>query len=187
MFFFFAVCRYSITDEGRKLAERLETVTGDSLSSVSTDATAPFTSDSVKSPSHASIDLTSDKNLDSNYLSAADASRNFKPCIEKVSSSHDRFTRITDRFTRITERDEEFKPARYGLGKWNKLLAVSLQLLQSLLGNYFSINILNFHSDSELLNEIPNLLFPKHMSTASGLLKACDSDNAEITSGLHGL
>ena len=128
--FFCAVCRYSITDEGRKLAEKLETVTGDSLSSVSIDATAPFTSDSVKSPSHASIDLTSDKNLDSNYLSAADVSRNFKPCIEKVSSSH-------DRFTKITERDEEFKPARYGLGKWNKLLAVSLQLLQSLLGNYF--------------------------------------------------
>ncbi|XP_020631792.1 crossover junction endonuclease MUS81-like isoform X2 [Orbicella faveolata] len=97
--------RYSITDEGRKLAEKLETVTGDSLSPGSTGTAAPIPSGSVKSPSHASIDLTSDRNLDSNYLSAADVSRDFKPCFEKVSSSH-------DRFTRITEREKECKPAR---------------------------------------------------------------------------
>ena len=102
--FFFAVGRYSITDEGCKLAEKLETVTGDSLSPGSKGATAPFTSDSVEPSSHASIDLTSDRNLDENELPAADS----KPCIEKVPSSH-------DRFTRITEREEEFKPARYGL------------------------------------------------------------------------
>lgn len=106
---FFAVCRYSVTDEGRKLAEKLETVTGDSLSPVSTGAAAPFTSNSVKSPSRASVDLTSDMNLDNSYLSAADISRT-KPGVEKVSSSH-------DRFTRITEREEEFKPARCGLGR----------------------------------------------------------------------
>jgi len=104
------VCRYSITDEGRKLAEKLETVTGDSLSPGSTSIAAPFFSDSVKSPSHASIGLTSDRNLDNNYLSAADASRDLKPCSEKVSRSH-------DRFTRITEREEEFKPVRCGLGR----------------------------------------------------------------------
>jgi len=114
--FLFAVCRYSITDEGRKLAEKLETVTGDSLSPGSTGTAAPIPSGSVKSPSHASIDLTSDRNLDSNYhnwtdkLSAADVSRDFKPCFEKVSSSH-------DRFTRITEREKECKPARCGLGR----------------------------------------------------------------------
>ena len=108
--FFFACGRYSITDEGCKLAEKLETVTGDSLSPGSTGATAPFTSDSVEPSSHASIDLTSDRNLDENDLPAADLFRDSKPCIEKVPSSH-------DRFTRITEREEEFKPARYGLGK----------------------------------------------------------------------
>lgn len=108
--FLFAVCRYSITDEGRKLAEKLETVTGDSLSPGSTGTAASIPSGSVKSPSHASIDLTSDRNLDSNYLSAADVSRDFKRCIEKVSSNH-------DKFTRITEREEEFKPARCGLGR----------------------------------------------------------------------
>ena len=80
------------------------------MSPGSTCTTAPLASDSVKSPSHASIDLTSDRNLDSNHLSAADSSRDFKPCIEKVSSSH-------ERFTRITEREEKFKPARYGLGR----------------------------------------------------------------------
>ena len=99
--FIFAVCRYSITDEGRKLAEKLETVTADSLS-------PHFIADSVKSPSHASIDLTSDGNLDNNYLSAAEVSRDSKPREEKISSSHDRFTRIIDR-------EEEFKPARCGL------------------------------------------------------------------------
>jgi len=108
------VCRYSITDEGRKLAEKLETVTGDSLSPVSTSIAAPFASDSVKSPSHASIDLTSERNLESNYSSAADVCRDFKPCNEKVSRSH-------DRFTRITEREEECKPARCGLARVNLL------------------------------------------------------------------
>ena len=103
-FIFFAVCRYSITDEGRKLAEKLETVTADSLSPVSTSSAAPFIpADSVKSPSHASIDLTSDRNLE-----LAEVSRDFKPREEKVSSSH-------DRFTRVTEREEEFKPVRCGL------------------------------------------------------------------------
>lgn len=105
--FFFAIGRYSITDEGCKLAEKLETVTGDSLSTGSTDAIAPFTSDSVEPSSHASIDLTSDRNLDENDLPAADLYRDSKPCIEKVPSSH-------DRFTRITEKEEEFKSARYG-------------------------------------------------------------------------
>ena len=107
-FYFFAVCRYSITDEGRKLAEKLKTVTADSLSPVSTSSAAPFIADSVKSPSHASIDLTSDGNLDNNHLSAAEVSRDFKPREEKVSSSH-------GRFTRVTEREEEFKPVRCGL------------------------------------------------------------------------
>ena len=106
--YFFAFCRYSITDEGRKLAEKLETVTADSLSPVSTSSAAPFIADSVKSPSYASIDLTSDGNLDNNHLSAAEVSRDFKPLEEKVSSSH-------DRFTRVTEREEEFKPARCGI------------------------------------------------------------------------
>ena len=87
------------------------------MSPGSTGATAPFSSDSVKSPSHSSIDLTSDRNLDNNYLSAADVSRDFKPCFEKVSSSH-------ERFTRITEREEEFKPARCGLARESLILKV---------------------------------------------------------------
>ena len=108
-FHFFAVCRYSITDEGRKLAEKLETVTADSLSPVSTSSAAPFiTADSIKSPSYTSIDLTSDRNLDNNHLSATGVSRDSKPREEKVLSSH-------DRFTRVIEREEEFKPARCGL------------------------------------------------------------------------
>lgn len=97
--------RYSITDEGRKLAEKLESVTGDSLSPVSTSSAVHFITDSVKSPSHASIDLTSDGNLDNNHLSAAEVSRDSKPREEKISNSH-------DRFTRVIEREEEFKPAR---------------------------------------------------------------------------
>ncbi|KAJ7360131.1 Crossover junction endonuclease mus81 [Desmophyllum pertusum] len=55
--------RYSITDAGCTLAEKLETVTGDSLSPVSTSTTTPFAIDSVKSSSHASIDLTYDSKL----------------------------------------------------------------------------------------------------------------------------
>lgn len=156
-FHFFAVCRYSITDEGRKLAEKLESVTGDSLSPVSTSSAVHFITDSVKSPSHASIDLTSDGNLDNNHLSAAEVSRDSKPREEKISNSH-------DRFTRVIEREEEFKPARCGLGKTyfeSELNCLPLPgncckvceeiAVYCLIPSYSACY--EWHSDSEVLNE----------------------------------
>ena len=106
--------RYSITDKGCALAEKLETVTGDSSSPVSTGSATTFVTDSIKSTSHASIDLTSDRNS----LSTADVSRRSKLCIdfkEKVSDL-DYNSNSNEGFTRITERkEEELKPARYKL------------------------------------------------------------------------
>ncbi|KAL9953048.1 hypothetical protein ACROYT_G040399 [Oculina patagonica] len=106
--------RYSITDAGCTLAEKLETVTGDSLSPVLTGSAATFVTDSIKSSSHASIDLTSDHNFDS--LSTVDVSRNSKLCVdlkEKVSDLHDNSASSHGRFTSIAERkEEERKPAR---------------------------------------------------------------------------
>lgn len=112
--------RYSITDAGCTLAEKLETVTGDSLSPVSKGGAATFVTDSIKSSSHASIDLTSDHNIDS--LSTVDVSRNSKLCVdlkEKVSDLYEISSNGYGRYTSITERkEEELKPARYELGKY---------------------------------------------------------------------
>ncbi len=112
--FCFLFLRYSITDAGCTLAEKLETVTGDSLSPVSTDTAATFVTDAIKSSSHASIYLTSDQNFHS--LSTVDVSRNSKRCIdlkEEVSDLYDNSASSYGRFTSIAERkEEELKPAR---------------------------------------------------------------------------
>lgn len=103
-----------MTDAGCALAEKLETVTGDSLSPVAS-STVPFATDSSQSPSSSySVDLTHGRNLS---LLTAEVSKKSKVvqrvCID-VKASGDLHGESANYYPSVTSvrkrKEEEVKP-----------------------------------------------------------------------------
>lgn len=106
-FLFWYICRYSITDQGYILAQKLERVNGDRLSMVSSHFTASITS---KLASSALVDTKSGNKLSASIRSVVSTSKPNVECkqIDLCAAS----ARGLEGFTSIVEK-KELNPKRY--------------------------------------------------------------------------
>ena len=106
-FLFWYICRYSITDQGCILAQKLERVNGDRLSMVSSHFTASITS---KLASSALVDTKSGNKLSASIRSVVSTSKPNVECkqIDLCAAS----ARGLEGFTSIVEK-KELNPKRY--------------------------------------------------------------------------